>query len=111
LHRRRSDRGLALVWRQGNVASSYPQVSGLQPQAEPVVQSAPDVIVPASRTASSPDHRQPNGILLDFDAVRQSIDRTATSIASNQGRMMSTAEEKATTQEQMARSEIRQRVA
>jgi hypothetical protein len=99
---------LTVAWRPYGAremrASSYPQVSGLEPQAEPAVQSAPDVIVPASPTASSPDHRQPNGMLLDFDAVRQSIDRIASSIASNQGRMMSTADQIATNQEQIARS-------
>jgi hypothetical protein len=99
---------LTVAWRPHGAremrASSYPQVSGSEPQAEPVVQGAPDVIVRASPTASSPDYRQPNGMLLDFDAVRQSIDRIATSIASNQGRMMSTADQIATNQEQMARS-------
>jgi hypothetical protein len=86
------------------VASSYPQVSGSAPRAEPVVENAPDVIGLASRTASSAGQRQPNAILLDFDAVRQSIDRIATSIASSQGRMTSSADQIATTQEQMARS-------
>jgi hypothetical protein len=85
-------------------AGSYPQVSGLAPQAEPVVQNAPDVIGLTSRTTSSPDQREPNGILLDFDAVRQSIDRIATSIAFSQGRMTSSADQIATFQEQMARS-------
>lgn len=85
------------------IASSYPQVSGLAPQAEPVVENAPDVIGLASRTASSPDQRQPTGTLLDFDAMRQSIDRIATSVASTQGRMTSSADLIATTQEQMAR--------
>jgi hypothetical protein len=83
-------------------AGSYPQVSA--PQAEPVVQNAPDVIGLNSRTTSSPDQRQPNGILLQFDAVRQSIDRIATSIAFSQGRMTTSADRIATFQEQMARS-------
>jgi hypothetical protein len=81
------------------VASSYPQLTGLAPRAEPVVQNTPDVIGLASGAAPSPDH----AILLDLDAVRQSIDRLATSIASNQGRMASSADRMATTQEQIAR--------
>jgi hypothetical protein len=95
--------GATIAWQSYGaremIASSHPQVSG--PQAEPLVQNAPDVL--ASRTASSADQRQPNGMLLDFDAVRQSIDRVATSIASSQGRMTSSADQIATTQEQMAR--------
>jgi hypothetical protein len=98
--------GATIAWQSYGtremIASSHPQVSGLAPQAEPLVGKAPDVL--ASRTASSSDQRQPNGILLDFDAVRQSIDRIATSIASSQGRMTSSADQIATTQEQMARS-------
>jgi hypothetical protein len=97
----------ALAWQSYGaremVASSYPQVSGLAPQAEPVPRNAPDVIGLASRAAPSPDQQQPNAILLDLDAVRQSIDRLATSIASNQGRMTSSADRMATTQEQIAR--------
>jgi hypothetical protein len=86
------------------IASSNPQLSGLVPRAGPVAQNAPDVIGLASRTASSPDQQQPNAILLDLDAVRQSIDGIASSIASSQGRMTSSADRMATTQEQIARS-------
>jgi septal ring factor EnvC (AmiA/AmiB activator) len=86
------------------IASSYPQLGWLAPQAEPVVQKAPDVIGLASPTASSPDQQQPNAILLDFEAVRQSIDRLATSIASSQKRMTSSADRIAATQGQIARS-------
>lgn len=86
------------------ITSSYPPISGLAPQAEPVPQNAPDVVGLASRRASSPDQQQPNAILLDLDAVRQSIDRIATSIASSQGRMTSSADRMATTQEQIASS-------
>jgi methyl-accepting chemotaxis protein len=86
-----------LAW----LASSQQQPSGLTPEAKPVSQAAPDV---SSRTASSPDQQQANALLLNLDAVRQSIDRIATSIASSQGRMTSSADRIATTQEQMARS-------
>jgi hypothetical protein len=85
------------------VASSYPQ-RGFAPPAEPVAQHAPDVIGLASRAAASPDQQQPNATLFDLDAVRQSIDRLATSIASSQGRMTSSADRMATIQEQIGRS-------
>jgi hypothetical protein len=81
------------------IASSYPQLSWLVPQAEPVPQNAPD-IERASRTAFQ---QQPNAISLDLDAVRQAIDRIATSIASSQGQMASSADRIATSQEQMVR--------
>jgi TolA-binding protein len=74
------------------------------PQAEPGPQNARDVIGLASRTSSSPDQQQPNAILLNLDGVRQSIDRIATSIASGQGRLTSSADRIATTQEQIGRS-------
>jgi hypothetical protein len=83
------------------IASSYPQFSWLMPQAEPVPQSAPDV---SSRTASFPDQRQSNGVTLDLDAVRQAIDRIATSIASSQEQITSNTDRSATNQEQVMRS-------
>jgi hypothetical protein len=86
------------------IASSYAQLSWLAPQAEPVPQNAPDVIELASRTASSPDQQQPNAISLDLDGVRQAIDRIATSIASSQEQMTSSADRIATSQQQIARS-------
>jgi hypothetical protein len=84
--------------------NSYPQVSGLALQSEPGSQNAPDVIGPASRTASSPDQPQIGAVSLDLDAVRQSIDRLAIGIASSQGRMASSADRMATTQEQIGHS-------
>jgi hypothetical protein len=86
------------------IASSYPQLSWLAPQAESVPQNAPDVIELASRTASSPDQRQPNTRSLDLDTVRQAIDRIATSIASSQEQMTSSADRIATSQQQIAHS-------
>jgi hypothetical protein len=85
------------------IAGSYPQLGWLAPQAEPV-QNAPHVIELASRTASSPDQQQPNAISLDLDAVRQAIDPIATSIASSQGQMTSSADRIATSQQQIASS-------
>jgi hypothetical protein len=86
------------------IASSYPQLSWLTPQAEPVAQKAPDVTGLASPTASSADQQQPNALLLDFERVRQSIDRLATSIATSQGQMASSADRIAATQGQIASS-------
>jgi septal ring factor EnvC (AmiA/AmiB activator) len=86
------------------IASSYPQLGWLAPQAEPVAQNAPDVIGLAWRTASAPDQQQPNAIMLDLDAVRQSIDRIATSIASSQEQMTNSADRMATSQDKIARS-------
>jgi hypothetical protein len=97
-----------LVWQSYGaremIANSYPQVSGLTSQSEPGPQNAPDVIGPASRTVSSADQLQPNAIVLDLDRVRQSIDRIATSVASGQAGMASSADRIATTQEQIGRS-------
>jgi hypothetical protein len=84
------------------IASSYPQLSWLAPQAEPVPQNAPDVIELASRTASS--QQQPNAISLDLDAAGRAIDRIATSIASSQEQMTSSVDRIATSQQQIALS-------
>jgi hypothetical protein len=85
------------------IATSYPQLSWLAPQGEQVAQNAPGMIGLASPIASSPD-QQPNAILLDLEAVRQSIDRIATSIASSQEQMTNSADRIATSQDQIARS-------
>src|SRR5262252_4695079 len=85
------------------IASLYSQLSWLAPQAEPVAQNTPDVIGLASPSASSHDQQQPNAMLLDVKALRQSIDRIATSIASSQEQMKSSADRIATSQDQIAR--------
>jgi hypothetical protein len=84
------------------IVSSYPQLSWLSPQAELIPQNAPDVIELGSRTASS--RQQPNAISLDLDAVRQAIDRIATSIASSQEQITSSVDRIATNQQQIALS-------
>src|SRR5262249_23649804 len=86
------------------IASLYSQLSWLAPQAEPVAPNTPDVIGLASPTASSHDQQQPNAKLLDVEALRQSIDRIGTSIASSQEQMTSSADRIATSQDQIARS-------
>src|SRR5215468_863950 len=85
------------------IASLYSQLSWLAPQAEPVAPNTPDVIGLASPTASSHDQQQPNAKLLDVEALRQSIDRIATSIASSQEQMTSSADRLTADQEQMTR--------
>jgi hypothetical protein len=74
----------------------------LAPEADPVRQNAPDVIELASQTASS--QQQPHAISLDLDAVRQAIDRIATSIASSQERMTSSVDRIATSEQQITLS-------
>jgi hypothetical protein len=86
------------------IASLYSRLSWLAPQAEPVAQNTPDVIGLASPTASSHDQQQPNAKLLDVEALRQSIDRIATSIVSSQEQMTTSADRIATSQDQIARS-------
>jgi hypothetical protein len=107
---------LALQWYGDKEmsTSSYPQLSGLAPQAGSVPQNAPDVIGLTSRAASSLDQQEPNSISLDLGAVRQSINQIATSIASSQGhtdrmtaiqdQIARSLDRMATAQEQMARS-------
>jgi hypothetical protein len=81
------------------IANSYPQLGWLAPQAEPVAQNVPETI---ALVAPSFDQQQINARSLDLDAVRQSIDRIATSIAAIQEQMSRSADRIAT--EQIARS-------
>src|SRR6266436_5388570 len=69
------------------IASSYPQLGRLAPHAEPVAQNAPDMIAVAVRAATSLDQQKFDALSLDLDAVRQSIDRIATSHAAGQEQM------------------------
>jgi hypothetical protein len=58
------------------IASWYPQLGWLAPQAGPVTQNAPDMITFAA-PATPPFDQQLNAMSLDLTAVRQSIDRIA----------------------------------
>ena len=69
------------------IVNSYPQLGWLAPHAEPVAQNAPDMIAVAVRAATSLDQQKFDALSLDLDAVRQSIDRIATSIAAGQEQM------------------------
>src|SRR6266446_9419049 len=66
------------------IANSYPQLGWLAPQAEPVAQSAPDVIALAAPATPSPDQQRSDVTSLDLDAMRQSIDQIANNMATNQ---------------------------
>jgi hypothetical protein len=86
------------------IASSHPQLGWFAPQAEPVGQNAPGMIAPAAPIAPSLDRQQLNAMLLDLDAVRQSIDRIATSIAADQVQTTRSADRIAIRQEQITQS-------
>ena len=87
------------------IANSYPQLGWLAPQAEPVAQNVPETI---ALVAPSFDQQQLNAMSLDLDAVRQSIDRIATSMSAIQEQMSRGADRIANSivanQEQMTRS-------
>src|SRR6266481_3452231 len=57
------------------IANSYPQLGWLAPHAEPVAQSAPNVIALAAPATPSPDQQRSDVTSLDLDAMRQSIDQ------------------------------------
>jgi len=90
------------------IASSYPQLGWLAPQAAPGAQNASDMIAPAAPAAPPPDQQQLNAMSLDLDAVRQSVDRIATSIAASQEQITRSVDRIATSiaasQEQITRS-------
>jgi hypothetical protein len=82
------------------IASAFPRLGWLAPQAAPVAQNTPDIFVPAASAAPSPDQPQLTALPLDLDAVRQSIDQ----IAAGQEQMTRNVERIAASQEQMART-------
>jgi hypothetical protein len=59
------------------IANTYPQRRWLAPQAEPVAESAPNMIALAAPATPSFDQQQLSAMSLNLDAVRQSIDRIA----------------------------------
>jgi hypothetical protein len=82
------------------IASTFPQLDWLAPQAAPVTRSTPDIFVPAASAAPSPDQQQLTAMPLDLDAVRQSVDQ----IVAGQEQMTRGVERIAASQEQMART-------
>jgi hypothetical protein len=87
------------------IANSYPQLVWLAPQAEPVAQNVPETTAPV---APSFDQQQLNAMSVELDAVRQSIDRIASSMTAIQEQMSRGADRIADSiganQEQIARS-------
>ena len=97
------------------IANSYPQLGWLAPQPPPTAQNAPDAIALAAPAAPSPD-QQLNAMSLD--AVRQSVDRIATSqeqitrsidriapgVVASQEQMTRSVDRIAASQEQIART-------
>ena len=69
------------------IASSSPQLAWLAPQAAPVAQTAPDMIMPAAPAAPSPDRQQLNAMSLGLAVVRQSVDQLAAQLAAGQEQM------------------------
>ena len=69
------------------MVKSYPQLGWLVPQAKPVAQDAPDMIAVAAPAGPSFEQQQLNAMSMDLEAVRQSIDRIATSVAAGQEQM------------------------
>jgi hypothetical protein len=73
-----------LVWQSHGdaarqiIGSSYPQLGWLAPQASSIAHNAPDMIALAAQAAPSPDQQQLNAISLNLDAMRQDVDRIAT---------------------------------
>ncbi len=86
------------------IANSYPQLGWLAPRPAPTAQSAADVIALAAPAVSPPDQQQLNAVSLDLDAVRQSVDRITTSIATSQEQMTHSVERIASSQERIART-------
>jgi hypothetical protein len=86
------------------IASSFPQLVWLAPQAAPVAQNTRDIFTSAASAAPYPDQQQLDAMSLDLDAVRQSVDRIATSIATGQEQTTRSVGRIAASQEQMART-------
>jgi hypothetical protein len=80
------------------IASAFPRLGWLAPQAAPATQDTPDTFVPSA--APSLDQQLLTAVPLDLDAVRQSVDH----IAAGQEQMTRSVERIAASQEQMART-------
>jgi hypothetical protein len=86
------------------IAGSSPRLAWLASQSAPVVQSSPNMLAPTAAAAPFADQEQLNAMSLDLDAVRQSVDQIATSIATGQEQMTRSVDRIAASQEQMART-------
>ena len=86
------------------IANSYPQLGWLARQPAPRAQSTADVVALAAPAGPPPDQQQFNAMSLDLDAVRQSVDRIAASIAASQEQMTRSVDRIAASQERIART-------
>jgi hypothetical protein len=68
------------------VASSYPQLAWLAPQDASPVQTAADAAAPEP-AAPAPDPQELKAMLLEFAAVRQSVDRLAAALSAGNQQM------------------------
>jgi hypothetical protein len=59
------------------MANSSPVLGWLAPQAAPLAQAAPNQATPTNAATPSPDLQQLRAALLDFAAVRQSVEQLA----------------------------------
>jgi septal ring factor EnvC (AmiA/AmiB activator) len=78
------------------IAISHLQIGGA-PRPAPIANSSPDTTGPTAQTASSPGLQRFKAISLDLDAVRQSVDR----IATTQDQITRTIDQLAARQEQI----------
>ena len=86
------------------IASSFPRLGWLAPQAAPVTQNTPDTFALAASAAPLPDQRQLEAMSLDLDTMRQSVEQLAASIVAAQEHMTRSVDRIAASQEQMART-------
>jgi len=81
------------------IAISFSQLDWLAPRTAPVAQAAPEMIAQPEPAGPSPDQQQLNAMSFDLEAVRQSVDR----IASSQEQITRRVDQLAADQEQMTR--------
>ena len=69
------------------IASSYPQLGWLAPQAAPIAQTDSDIVAPAAPATPTPDLQQLKAMSLDLAAVRQNVEQLAAQFAAGQQQM------------------------
>ena len=69
------------------IATEYPQLAWLAPEAGSVAQTASDTAAPAAPAAPSPDQQQLKAMSVDLAAMRQSVDRLAAQLSAGNQQM------------------------